>query len=380
MKTEALLTPHMLASLKCKNKEMTIYDAGCPGLALRLRPSGARSWVRWVRSGNTTRRVTLGSLDKMSLREARDAVRGQSGAVEAKVASPTAMTFGALATLFCAAKTGVYTQRTLGCLRSYLDTQLLPAFGARPLNKITTPDVADWFYRYSKTRSGGANAALIHFTTILTWGKEAGHVPFDLPNPAGPIRKNRRAPRGRMLNAKDLKALTDTLKYPPARTHDAADAIRLMLLTGCRSGEILRLRWDAVRRDRLDLSTTKTGPRTVMLSNVAIAALKERRRKITSQFVFPSPQDKSAPRSSVHAAWQSIKHTAGLPETLRLHDLRHTYASHAILSGESLYMTGKLLGHRDPQSTERYAHLSGTALAAASETIATKIEKLMAGA
>jgi len=105
------------------------------------------------------------------------------------------MTFGALSELFYEAKTGVYTSGTLTSLRSYLDTQLLPAFGARPLHRITTPDFADWFYRYSKSRSGGANAALIHFTTILTWGKEVGHVAFDLPNPAGPIRKKTRPAR-----------------------------------------------------------------------------------------------------------------------------------------------------------------------------------------
>jgi site-specific recombinase XerD len=116
-----------------------------------------------------------------------------------------------------------------------------------------------------------------------------------------------------------------------------------------------------------------------MLSNVAIEALEKRGQKITSEFVFPSPQDNSIPRASVHAAWQCIKHAAGLPETLRLHDLRHTYASHAILSGESLYMTGKLLGHRRPQSTERYAHLSGPALATASDAVSAKIEKLLAG-
>ncbi len=91
MKTEALLTPHILASLKCKNKEMTIYDAGCSGLALRLRPSGAGSWVRWVRTGDTTRRVTLGSLETMSLQDARTAMQEQSSPVEAKFASPTSI-------------------------------------------------------------------------------------------------------------------------------------------------------------------------------------------------------------------------------------------------------------------------------------------------
>jgi len=251
MKTEALLTPHMLASLTCKDKELTIYDAGCHGLAVRLRPTGSRSWVTWTRTGSKTRRITLGNLETMTLEAARDVVRGRSSPVEASTALPPAMSFGALATLFCEAKTGVYTPRTLSCLQAYLNAQLLPAFGKTPLHKITTPDVADWFYRYSQTRSGGANAALIHFTTILKWGKAAGHIPMDLPNPAAPLRKNKRARRGQMLNSGALARLTRVLKHPPARSRDAADAIRLMVLTGCRSGEILRLRWDAVGRDRL---------------------------------------------------------------------------------------------------------------------------------
>jgi len=116
-----------------------------------------------------------------------------------------------------------------------------------------------------------------------------------------------------------------------------------------------------------------------MLSKEATSILRMRRKVRASEFVFPSPRDSQTPRACVQTAWRAIKLSADLPETLRLHDLRHTYASHAILSGESLYMTGKLLGHRDPQSTQRYAHLSGTALQAASEATSGRIEKLLDG-
>lgn len=99
-------------------------------------------------------------------------------------------------------------------------------------------------------RGGGANAALIHFTTIWNWGRRKGRVPKNLPNPAKPIRKHARRPRGQMLNTAALKRLAKVLSRPPTRAQDVAEAVRLILLTGCRSGEILRLRWDEVKRGR----------------------------------------------------------------------------------------------------------------------------------
>ena len=182
-----------------------------------------------------------------------------------------------------------------------------------------------------------------------------------------------------MLNTSDLKRRAEVLSQPPTRPRDSAEAVRLILLTGCRSGEILRLRREDVQQGRLSLPRTKTGPRTVVLSSDAQKVLKARRRRRTSDYVFPSPSNPDQPRGSITSAWATIKEKAALPDTLRLHDLRHIYASHAVLAGESLYMTGKLLGHRATQSTERYAHLDGKALAKAADEVATTIEVMMVG-
>ena len=153
-----------------------------------------------------------------------------------------------------------------------------------------------------------------------------------------------------------------------------------MLLTGCRSGEILRLKWKEVKPDRLNLDQTKTGGRTVMLNNLAIERLKILKQTKTPPFVFPSPRDARKPRADITSGWNTIKRAAGLPASLRPHDLRHTYASHALLSGESLYTTGKLIGHRNAQSTQRYAHLAGDELQKAANDIATRVAMLMEGA
>ena len=378
MRTEALLTPHMLASLKPRTKDYAIFDAGCPTLAIRVQPSGAKSWVTWDRSSGKSRRVTLGRLNELTLDKARGALLSYNATL-AVTPIERCMTFAELVRIFMSAKRKVYRPDTIDSMQSYLKTQLLPAFGKTRMDRITTPEVADWFHGYSRTMPGGANQALLHFTTILNWGKENGHIPFLMPNPASPLRKNRRVARGQMLNSSDLNRLFNVLASPTSRNKEASSVIELVLLTGCRSGEIVRLRWDEVRPTRLELAQTKTGARTIFLNDLAIERLKERRRTRSSAFVFPSPYDPTKPRTAPTCAWQTIKEKAGLPPTLRLHDLRHTYASHAILGGESLYITGKLLGHHDAQSTERYAHLSGDALAAASGKVSSRIEKLLSG-
>ena len=276
------------------------------------------------------------------------------------------------------AKAKVYRPRTLSCLRIYLRSQLLPAFGRMRLDRITVPAMAAWFHGYSRARPGGANQALGYFTTILNWEKEGGLVARSLPNPADPIRKNRRAPRGRMLNSEDLGRLFAVLANTPARFRNAAAAIELILLTGCRSGEIMRLRWHDVEDDRLVLPRTKTGPRDVLLAPLPRERLAEMHEcRPSSPFVFPSPLKPGHPRAHVSGAWATIKQLADLPDALRLHDLRHTYASHAILAEESLHATGKLLGHRRTDSTERYAHLDGTAFEKAAEGISREVERMM---
>lgn len=379
MKTLTLLTPLMLSGIKPKAKEFSLYDAQCEGLALRVQPSGVRSWVCWDRTNGKTRRITLGRYPEMSLEEARCALHGhQSGTLEPAPLTNATITFATLCERFLDAKEGIYQPSTVGPFNDYLRTQLLPAFGNLQVGRIRTPDIARWFHAYSRLRAGGANQALGHFTTILNWGKAQGHIPHDLPNPAAPIRKNRRAARGRMLNTEQLKALAVELARVKGRHKASAQAIRLILLTGCRSGEILRLRWSEVTKSRLRLSHTKTGPRDVFLSDAASQILKELRNGRSSSFVFPAKSDPNRPRSSIDALWHSVRSSADLPD-VRLHDLRHTYASHAILSGESLPITGRLLGHASPRSTRRYTHLDGNTLARAANKVAGEIQKMMAG-
>ena len=380
MKRIVLLTPLMLQSIKIKPKEYALYDAACDGLALRVQPSGAISWVVWENHNGKTRRITLGRFDALDLDAARQLARTRLlGGPDTPVTLIRERTirFDQLAEQFLEAKRGVYTPASHKTLAIYLNTQLLPALGSIPVGGIKTAQVADWFYGYSRSSPGGANQAIGYFTTLLNWGKEHGHLPADLNNPASPIKRNRRAARGRLLNSEQLRDLARVLNNPPSRNRNAADAILIILLTGCRSGEIIRLKWSEVKKTRLTLTHTKTGPRDVLLTDTVIERLRRRKIGSSSPYVFPSMTNPNRPLTSLDGSWRSIKTKAGLPDDIRLHDLRHTYASHAIMSGETLAITGRLLGHKTPRSTEVYAHLEAKHLARAADKVASMVVTAM---
>ena len=212
---------------------------------------------------------------------------------------------------------------------------------------------------------------------MLAFGRGHGFIPEHTPDPCAPVRKNPKRNAGRILSADGLAALGLALKHPGGPDPDAYDAVSLILLTGCRSGEILRLTWEEVRGDRLKLRKTKTGPRDVLLCASAKNILRRRKVERLGLFVFPATDTLTKPRPNINAAWRHIKAQAGVDPKLRLHDLRHSYASHALMSGETMAITGKLLGHANPASTERYAHYDGAFLSAAAERISERVARAM---
>ena len=154
-----------------------------------------------------------------------------------------------------------------------------------------------------------------------------------------------------------------------------ADIIRLLLLTGCRRSEIVRLRWSEVRGNVLALADSKTGPRNVPL-NTAARRILEGQRERGSPFVFPSPRDAARPRGLNLSLWYRIRKQAGI-EDVRLHDLRHTVASHAVMNGVPVPVVSRLLGHSNVRMTLRYAHLGDREIEAAAETIGQSIAEIM---
>ena len=156
-------------------------------------------------------------------------------------------------------------------------------------------------------------------------------------------------------------------------------AVRLLLLTGCRPGEIRCLRWSEVKPDRLTLIDAKTGPRHLLLGEDARELLNGLAEPACGEWVFPDDKGNGPlSTSDLWSFWTKARDAAGIVVDARLYDLRHSYASHAVMNGESLHVAGRMLGHRRASTTNRYVHLDDAALSAAAERVAVALERRLA--
>ena len=190
-------------------------------------------------------------------------------------------------------------------------------------------------------------------------------------NPARGVPRYSREPLQRFLNAAELKRLHRRL----AECDDIymVAAIRLLIHTGARSSEVATLTWGEISDSRLELKDSKTGPKSILLSRQAKAILDGLPRGADDELVFTGTKGQTA---NLSYFWSKFRNKAGLPD-VRLHDLRHSYASIAIQNGISLDAIGRLLGHALTETTERYAHLSDDCISSAAEALGGSIVKLM---
>ena len=370
------LTDANVAKLVPATREYTVWDTRHAGLGVRIRPSGHRSFVYCPKGYDGARRTTLGSAALTSVEEARRRCLAiETGARPDRTERDPVPTFAE----FVAGPGRVRLDRckpsTKRGERWALRARLLPVFGSLPLDQITRADVTRWFDEYSRTAPGGANHALSLLRRILNHAVDCGHLQV---NPARGVKPNHRSKLTRFLSRDEVRHLHRELDHcvsqRPSRARQA-DIIRLLLLTGCRKGEIVTMRWQDIDGHTLNLVDAKTGPRRVFLNAPARAVL-ERQPRSGSAWVFPSPFDPGRPLSSDLPLWYAVRKRAGI-EDVRLHDLRHTFASHAVLQGIPLPVVSRLLGHKRPSMTLRYAHVGDTETEAAAERIGAAIARTL---
>ena len=266
-----------------------------------------------------------------------------------------------------------YKPSTRRGVRTALGVHILPAFGSKELDRIAPRDVRRWFDAVSRTAPGSANYALGVLRQIFNFAIACGYIET---NPTRGLKKNRRAPLTRFLSRDEIACLHEALdRQTRAGDRQQADIVRLLLLTGCRRGEILGLRWSEVQGGMLVLGDSKTGPRRVPL-NVQARRVLERQPSNGSAFVFPSPRDPDRPRGPELPLWYRVRREIGI-EDVRLHDLRHTHASHAVMSGVPVPVVSRMLGHSNTRMTLRYAHLADRDIEAAAERIGQVIGDIM---
>ncbi len=203
-------------------------------------------------------------------------------------------------------------------------------------------------------------------SVIMAQAEIHGYRPEN-SNPCTGIRRYRRAGPERFLSEVELRRLGDSLALHETDKPLPVAIIRLLLLTGCRAGEIRYLAWRDYRDGHLHLRDSKTGPRTVWLSSPAREVLAGLPR--TSRWTFPSSRaDAPVSMTMIQQFWQRLRAAAELDD-MRLHDARHAHASIAIMQGETVPVIGRLLGHHDTATTLGYTHLAGAVMRDAADAM-----------
>lgn len=263
-----------------------------------------------------------------------------------------------------------WKRSTLAVNRVYLRNQIMPWFRGHLVSDITSGQVRQWFGSLHATPAA-ANRSLPILSVIMREAEIYGYRAED-SNPCKQIRCYREPRRERFLTPGETRRLGRALVQRESVAPLPVAVIRLLLLTGCRQSEIRTLPWRDYREGHLFLRDGKTGPRTVWLSSAARRVLERVPR--AGRFVFPASTRRGPmPTEALYRSWRRLRAEAGLPG-LRLHDLRHSYASFALRRGETVVTIGRLLGHRDPATTLKYTHFDDAMLREAAEMIGKTLE------
>ncbi|RYG99753.1 MAG: DUF4102 domain-containing protein [Alphaproteobacteria bacterium] len=378
----ARLSKRVVEAAEARPSEYMLWDGDIPGFGVRVLPSGRRSYLVQYRVGTRSRRMTLGPHGILTPEQARGlaiqalaAVRSGSDPAGERKDWREAATVKELAERFDREHVSIrLKESTAKEYRRNLGNFILPALGRLRIAEVTRADVAK-FHHDLRHIPYQANRNIEIISKMFSLAEMWGLRP-DGSNPRRHIRKYPEQKRERFLSAAELKRLGQVLSEMAAERVEhpqAINAIRLLLLTGCRLNEIMKLRWEDVDliAGVLRLPDSKTGAKIVYLGQAARDVLGVGERQPFNPHVIAGNLP-GKPLSDLQPFWRRLRTRAGLND-VRIHDLRHTFASVAVAAGQGLPMIGKLLGHSQVQTTARYAHLAGDPVHAAANDVAALI-------
>jgi integrase len=390
------------------------WDSALPGFGLRVGRTGAKVFFVRYRPKGTGRSgpkrfYTIGKYGALTPDEARREAKRILGLVAsgddpaaAVVEAREAVTVSDLAERYLDEVRAKRKPTTAALYRDYLHRHALPDIGRVKAASVGRAAVAKLHLKVGKRHPVTANRTLAVISAMFAFAEKRGLLPEGHTNPARGIDKFPETARERFLTTEELERLGSaireaetvgvpwdvdetkpTARHIPKRDRQtvisplAGAAIRLLLFTGCRLREILDLRWPEVdfERGMLNLPDSKTGKKSVILNAPALAVLAALPR--LGEYVIAG-DDPTRPRSDLKRPWDLVTRRAGLPG-LRLHDLRHAFASVGVGASLGLPIVGKLLGHKSTETTQRYAHLDADPLRRASNAIGATIAAALAG-
>ena len=408
------LTKTVVESLEITGERYNAFDGILKGFTVRVGAKGEKAFylvyqagkgrgapIKWLRLG-TFPAMTVEQARQLAKEKAADVTKGADPAAEVRE-SKAAPHMRELLETFCSEHVETKLKpKTRLMYRLIIDKHLVPALGKMKADDVEFKHVAKLHHAMRETPYQ-ANRTLAVLHKFFVWAGKRGYQKRG-HNPAEGIEKFKEIPRKIFMNADELALVaqtldrmesiwrerkeTKTLRKAGAPvdtiTPPSAAAIRLLMLTGARMSEILYLAWENIDMEQgtafLPDSTallpdSKTGFKALQLNEPALAVL-EALPRIDDKWVFPSTTA-SGHMEHLKEAWNNLMRQCGLKGKWRIHDLRHAFASVLISSGASLPIVGKILGHSQPATTARYAHLERNPAKEASEAAAAKIAETM---
>jgi len=395
------LTKSAIDKAAPRERLYTINDSQIPGFMLRITPSGVKTFVYQYRPlggrKSGTKTITIGRFGSITVDQARERARQFQAAVIAgrdpaqeKKERRNEWTVSDLCKDYLLHGTGTKKASTLATDRGRIERHIIPLLGSKRLSTVSQTDMEKFLRDVANGKTATDTRTRKRGRAIVRGGKGTASRTVSLlggifsyairnrlleKNPVHGVRKYPDRRKDRFLTDAELEALGKALEEFQGKDPDRRGilVIRLLLLTGARKSEIERLQWSEVdlSTGHLRLMDSKTGQKVILLSSDARKVIKEAVALGGDPWVFPG-NCLEKPFSGTPKIWARVRKLAGLGD-VRLHDLRHTFASIAVSNNISLHIVAALLGHRDPSTTLRYAHLTADPVRNASDKIAEQI-------
>lgn len=386
---KAKLTVRGVESIKPEAADVIVWDTELTGFGCKITPKGKRSYFLYYRNQEgQQRRPTIGVHGPTRPEAARETARRWLADVaqgndpsQSRSENRAAPTVRDLCARYMTEHAETRKKATsVRNDRRLIDTHLLPALGAKKVGSVTRPDIAALHHSLRGTPYE-ANRMLAMASKMFglaeRWGLRA-----DGSNPAKNIDRYREEKRERYLSSSEVARLWTVLNSAEAAgkaSPSAIAAIKLLMLTGRRLNEVLGLRWAWIDLDAkvMRLPDTKNGALLVSLGDAAVAVLADLKADGRDETFVIAGQRKGAALVNLQKPWRALRALAGLDD-VRIHDLRHTYASIGAGLGMSLPLLGRLLGHTQAATTSRYAHLAQDPVRIAADAIGAELMRLTA--
>lgn len=360
------ISKRTVEALEAQDRDVDHYDEDLKGFGVRVRPSGRKTYFVMMRHRCVMRRFTIGTHGAVTAEAARLKAKQiisdlaiDKNPTEVQEAVRNSVTVRSLGERFideyvpCHLKPSTQVE-----YKRCIDIFINPEIGTLKLVSVERPDIAKIHHQlrhipYQANRVLGVLS--IMFNLAESWGLRP-----QFSNPCRGVKKFKEKKRERFLNREELRRLGEALRIEEEFAPSAVACIRLLLLTGCRLGEIQTLKWSYLDLDTClaFLPDSKTGRKTLYLGSVVVKLLKSIPRRKNNPYVITGDVE-GQHLTDMQKPWRRIRRLADLPD-VRIHDLRHTFASSGVALGQGLPIIGRLLGHTQPQTTARYAHLAAT--------------------